>query len=437
MDKQTPFSSLKRAGVMVLAVSVFLTGCAFAQTPAKDDFKIVRGKLFRDTKAFTLEAIRVPGLGESDASLKVMVPALARIAEVGGNAVCFDLGGFSADGAAITPQAVETVKTFAVRCKDQRMGVLVRVLGDSTDPEFRKKATLTAAKALGDEARAVYWFDGPDADALAKLFKKKASKPVVAAPENGDILVMDAAPADLPKKPVLVANSLPTGALDKVNFVLPGSDADYAALEAALTDPVEKAPWTPDNSVLSEAERAEGFIALFDGKTLDGWWVKDENKKAFGVNPAGFIEWQQTGGGALMTRDRYDNFILRMEWMIEKNGNSGVWCWAPRGGRQSKIGFEVQMRGDSDVTEMTKDNSGAIYDVLPPACNAVKPEGEWNDLEVVCQGSKVKVTLNGKVVQDLNFDDHEELRYRLRKGFISVTDHGNYCGFRNIRLKKL
>lgn len=429
---------LSCGGLVLFAVAINLSACAAGSGYSKDDFQIKGNDLYRDNKTFVFQAIHVPDLGKSDGSLPVVGPALARIGEVGGNAICFDLAGFNADGSAIDPAAVQLVETIGTCTKDHWMGALIRVLGDSTDPAFRKKASLTAAKAFKNQYKVVYWFDGPDAGELAKTFKKKAPKTVVAAPENGDIQVLDATPAAMPKNPILIANQIPgPAALRKAHFVLPGKDADYPALDAALTDPVEKAPWEPDNSILSEQERAEGFIALFDGKTLNGWWVKDDNKQGFGVNPAGFIEWKSKGAGALMTRNRYDNFILRMDWMVEKNGNTGVWLHAPRNGRQSRLGFEVQMRGDYDIDPPDKSNTGAIYDVIPPACKAANPDGQWNNLEVICNGPHVKVTLNGKVVQDLSFDDYEPLRHRLRKGFICVTDHGNYCGFRNIRIKPL
>ena len=45
--------------------------------------------------------------------------------------------------------------------------------------------------------------------------------------------------------------------------------------------------------------------------------------------------------------------------------------------------------------------------------------------------------LNGVVIQDVDFDKNPELKYRLRKGFICISDHGNKASFRNIRMKKL
>lgn len=72
---------------------------------------------------------------------------------------------------------------------------------------------------------------------------------------------------------------------------------------------------------------------------------------------------------------------------------------------------------DSDLTEPHSTSTGAIYDVLPAQALAVKKKGEWNSVEIILDGPRYKNTLNGIVVQDVNFDDIEELKYRLRRGY--------------------
>lgn len=403
----------------------------------KDDFRVTNGVLCKGDKAFSLQGFMTPGLGDSAGILDKIVPPTARVAEVGGNTVCFDLAGFNEDGTKIDPVGVQSVDALAHRAKDARLGVIVRVLGDNADPKFRKRAVKTAAAALGGQGMAVYWIDGPDAAELAKSFKQNAPNLVVLAAENGDVRVTDTPPAEAPAVPTLVLGAIPDLTMPNVHFLLPGRDEDYLALDAAMTNEVERTPWAPDNSILSDEERAEGFVSLFDGKSLGNWWIKDDNKEAFHVSEDGFIEWRSGGGGALMSRERYADFILRLDWKIMPGGNSGVWLRAPRGARQSKFGFEFQIQGDSDADEITNTSTGSIYDVIPPLCMAAKKEGLWNSVEIVCQGSRVKATLNGQVVQDLNFDEIDELRHRLRKGFISLTDHGNYVAYRNIRIKTL
>lgn len=432
--------SLRSVICLALLSSLVLAlgGCATVATSmGKDDFNVSSGVLMRGTSDFTVKAIQVPGLCNSGGKLSVMAPALARIAEVGGNTVCFDLTGFNADGTVLDTKAVETVGVFAKRTKDQRMGAMIRVLGNSTDPAFRKNAVRTAAKALKNQGLAFYWMDGPDAAALAKEFKKFAPSRVVAAPKNGDIEVVEQTPAAKVGHPVLLAGSIPDFKVPGTHFVLPGKDADYPALDAALTNPVEKAPYTPDNSKLSEEERKQGFDSLFDGKTLNGWWFFGDNPKGFRVNSEGCIEWVEKGGGALYSRERYGDFTLRLEFKVKDEGsNSGVYLRAPRDARQSKIGMESQIMGDYGK-EPDIHVTGAVYDVVAPKVNAMKKAGEWNTMEVVFQGPHLKTTINGKVVQDLSFEENEELRYRLRKGFIGLQDHDCYVTFRNIRIKKM
>ena len=187
----------------------------------------------------------------------------------------------------------------------------------------------------------------------------------------GDIPLVTEVPKEAPAQDVVVMGALPNLDMENVHFILNGAEEDYAALDAALMRPEEKKEWKLDPSVVSEAERKEGFVPMFDGKTLDGWWMKDDDPDAFHVSEDGFIEWREHGGGALMSAKRYANFIFRCEWKILPGGNSGIWFRAPRDARQSKIGFEMQMQGDSEVAEFNESNTGSIYDVIP-ACGAAR-----------------------------------------------------------------
>mgnify|MGYP001226949751 CR=1 FL=1 len=278
----------------LFTLTVLLPLCAGA-APGERDFRIDNGALKYQNKDFRITAFHVPYVGESGSAFAVRVATLVRIAEVGGNTVCFDLAGFNADGTQLDPKGVEVVAAFADRVKDQAMGVLVRVLGDSTDPAFRKKAVRTAATALKDEGRVAYWIDGPDAAALARAFKEIAPDRLVFAPDGGDAKTVAALPGAAPEECVLVTGHIAPKDWAHAHMVLAGTPENYQALDLARTHPAEMMPWTPDNSVLSEAERAEGFIALFNGRNLDGWWSLGENPNGYKVND-GVIEWAEKGG---------------------------------------------------------------------------------------------------------------------------------------------
>ena len=404
----------------------------------KDDFQVRDGQLYRGSDTFTLMAFHSPDIASPGAEVANFVPAMVRAAEVGGNAVVMDLGGFNDSGTKIDPQAVTDIAAFATRAKDTRMGVIVRVLGNSAAPDFRENAVRTAAKAFKEVGMAVYLIDGPDAAGLAATFKKKAPGRVVIAPSNGDLTLTAERPADAANPLAVLDNVLPDFALgEDQSFILSGDAENYTALDQALMRDIEKNPPVLDASILSEAERNEGFVPLFDGKTLAGWWSKDPEIQSFHVNDCGNVEWREKGAGGIKTARRYDNFVLRGEYKILGGGNSGVWVHAPRGSRESKIGMEFQIMGDNDADPPEKDNTGAVYDVIPPLAMPANPYGKWNTFELRWEWPHYQAWINSTLVQDVNFEEHEELKYRLRTGFIALTDHGNYVAYRNLRLKEL
>ena len=431
---QTQFKRYLPFGMMLIAA---LSACA-ATKPGKYQFHVRDGRLMRGASVFTLNAIETPDLAAPGATLGDVAAKLNRASEVGADSVCFELQGFSEDGASFPREAQRTVKRIMEQATWRRMGALCRVFAKDApqDQAYRRRAVKAAAAALERENRAVYWIDGPDCAALAAAFKEIAPDLAVAAEQGGDVTVVSAVPENPEGGPYLVAGEMPLRELrETYNYVMPGTDEAYAAFDKAMADPAELQPWTPDNSVLSEAERADGWISLFDGKSLDGWWIQGSNKKGFRVKD-GAIEWAGPGATMLMTHDRYDNYILRLEWKIIKKGNSGMSLRIPRANRASKIGMEFQLQGDYG-REPEKHITGAIYDVAAPRVNAGKPPMEWNEVEITLDGPKLKAVLNGQVVQDRNLDEDDELRYRLRRGFIGLQDHGCYVAFRNIRIKPL
>ncbi len=188
------------------------------------------------------------------------------------------------------------------------------------------------------------------------------------------------------------------------------------------------------NNELSPQEREEGFVSLFNGKDLTGW-VPMGNPDVFTVEN-GEIVLTPNQGFYLRTEKPYENFILRLEYNIAENANSGIFFHAPDYGRISRIGGEIQIF-DSHGKELKTHSAGALYDVFPPKVDAAKPAGEWNALELSCDWPMLTVTLNGEMVQDINCDDDIRLRWRKRQGWLGIQDHGGKARFRNIRIKDL
>ncbi|NLX13783.1 MAG: DUF1080 domain-containing protein [Phycisphaerales bacterium] len=187
---------------------------------------------------------------------------------------------------------------------------------------------------------------------------------------------------------------------------------------------------------LSPEEETEGWQLLFDGQTLNGWTTLLQDAGGWIVHD-GLLHCTGVHGPWLRTRQTFDDFILRIEFKIEPNGNSGVFLRAPLDGRASRFGMEIQISGKEPDSLNKHKSTGAIYAVLPPLGNTSNPPGQWNYAEITCRGSRVTMTINGQPAQNLDMNDVPELHNRLRRGVIGLQDHGNKVWFRNIRIKCL
>ena len=185
---------------------------------------------------------------------------------------------------------------------------------------------------------------------------------------------------------------------------------------------------------LSVEEKEAGFVPLFNGENLDGWKPMG-NPKGFIVED-GSVACLAKAGQCLQTEKKYENFILRLEFKIEPKCNSGIFFHMAKYGRHSRIGGEIQIR-DTYGQEPTMETAGALYNIYPPKTNAVRPAGEWNQLELACVWPRLKVTMNGKLLHDLDVTSDERLKWRNRVGPIGLQDHGGKAWFRNIRIKDL
>lgn len=218
--------------------------------------------------------------------------------------------------------------------------------------------------------------------------------------------------------------------------------------------------------LLCAGEKKAGWQDLFDGKTLAGW--ETLGKKSMTSDHGwcvkdGMLVFDPAEGkrGSIYTAKEYDNFILTIEWKINKGGNSGLKYRMRYYGKQY-LGTEYQMLGDAgrknDVhagklpPKTLKHITASLYDLLPPdtANWAPKPAGEWNKTKIVAAGSHIEHWLNGKKTIDVDLKSERfkkavaASKFRSHKDFaqnkagrIMLQDHGGKVWFRNIKIKVL
>ena len=195
------------------------------------------------------------------------------------------------------------------------------------------------------------------------------------------------------------------------------------------------------------AKPPEGFVALFDGKTLDGW--KATGKMDQWAAEDGLIVCKGGGGGWLLTEKEFADFEFRCEYRWTKEGgNSGVALRAPVKGDPAYAGMEIQLIDDENWEKIHKfkladyQHTGSIYDVQPAKLRANKQIGEWNTVRIVCQGRKVVVEQNDKELVNANLDDFEK-KYdkhpglKRDKGHVGFQSYNIQVEFRNVYLKEV
>ncbi len=191
----------------------------------------------------------------------------------------------------------------------------------------------------------------------------------------------------------------------------------------------------------------DGFVSLFDGKTLNGWQLVNGRGPGYVVEN-GTIVCPKEGGGNLYTGKQYSNFVFRFEFKMEPGGNNGVGIRAPLTGDAAYMGMEIQILDHDHEIYKGKlkptQRHGSVYDVFPATADALNPAGQWNSEEIRVDGSRVTVTLNGKVISDADLStvtDPAVLKKHpglLRKtGYLGFLGHGTRVEFRNLRVKEL
>lgn len=192
----------------------------------------------------------------------------------------------------------------------------------------------------------------------------------------------------------------------------------------------------------------KGFTELFNGKDLTGWTLVKGRGKGYVVEN-GVLVCPEDGGGNLFTEKEYSDFTLRLEWRLWDGGNNGVGIRAPLEGDAAYVGMEIQVLDEASEKYKKppglrpQQMTGSVYDVFAAKSGHVKREGQWNTYEIVAKGRKIKVTLNGVVITDVDLDsvkDEAVLKKHpglaRKSGHIGFLGHGTRVEFRNIRIKE-
>ena len=179
----------------------------------------------------------------------------------------------------------------------------------------------------------------------------------------------------------------------------------------------------PGGSSVS-AQDADGWVTLFDGTHLNAF------------NQIGDANWTiadgavgaDSGGGHLVTRNAYDDFVLTLEFWVSPDANSGIFLRASDPEMVSaENAYEVNI---FDTRPDQTYRTGGIVNVAPPS-SVITTGNRWNSYEITAEGPELTVVLNGTLVVDRARDE------RLASGPVTFQYGAGTVRFRNIRIRPL
>lgn len=170
-----------------------------------------------------------------------------------------------------------------------------------------------------------------------------------------------------------------------------GQGVKEASFTGVLLPPL---PPAPDLSKVVYGEP----VSLFNGENLDGWKLTNEGdtngwsvKDGVLVNdPKQEKDKPRIHYGNLRTVKEFEDFNLKLEVQVPKDGNSGIYL---RGI------YEVQVV-DSFGKSIDPHNMGSIYSRIAPTASVEKAPGEWQTMDITLCDRHVTVKLNGTTIVD-------------------------------------
>jgi len=258
-----------------------------------------------------------------------------------------------------------------------------------------------------------------------------------------------------------------------------GKVVRWKNLRISTTD-IEKNRWPVESyateinyidNYLSDDQISKGWRFLWDGETTNGWRGAKLNTfpKNGWIIKDGLLKVIDSGGkeseagGDIVTKKKFSNFELELDFMITKGANSGIKYFVDtemNQGKGSSIGLEFQILDDKNHPDAKEGVLGnrtvaSLYDLIT-AENLQESRGKrnvkpntWHRARIFVDGGHVEHWLDN--IKMLEYDRYSQVfkslvnysKYQKWPGFglldaghILLQDHGDEVYFKNIKVRE-
>ncbi|MGO8701260.1 MAG: DUF1080 domain-containing protein [Limisphaerales bacterium] len=156
----------------------------------------------------------------------------------------------------------------------------------------------------------------------------------------------------------------------------------------------------------------------------------------------------------LITREKFEDFDLQLDWKLAPGGNSGIFIGVTEATAETYwSGPEMQINDDvvNPDGQNPKTSAGALYDLIAPnEKKRVHPTGQYNHARVLSRAGHLEYWLNGEKIVEYDWDSpamrdlinaskfkDAPFFMKNRDGFIGLQSEGDEVWFRNIRIRRL
>lgn len=188
-------------------------------------------------------------------------------------------------------------------------------------------------------------------------------------------------------------------------------------------------------------DEGEGWVQLFDGKTMEGWKA-NENKQSWKIEDGSFVcKGPRSHLFYVGDEAPFVNFHFKCEVMTKPGANAGIYFHTKyQDDGWPKFGYEAQV----NATHGDPKKTGSLY-AVKNVDKANHKDNEWYTEEIIVEGKRIRIKVNGETVVDFT----EEADRKAGGDFTRILDKdggtfafqahdpGSEVHFRNIRVMKL